>query len=54
MDEQVITYADKALHRLQAKFGNLVFKGKSSKTAVTATARELAGFVWGAMVESNR
>ena len=54
MDEQVITYADKALHRLQSKFGHLVFKGKSSKTAVAATARELAGFVWGAMVESYR
>jgi transposase len=52
MDEQVITYADKALHRLQSKFAHLVFKGKSSKTAVAATARELAGFVWGAMVGS--
>lgn len=52
MDEQVIAYADKALHRLQSKFARLVFKGKSSKTAVAATARELAGFVWGAMVES--
>ena len=50
MDEQVIAYADKALHRLQGKFAHLLFKGKSSKTAVTATARELAGFVWGTMV----
>ena len=52
MDETIIGYADKALHRLQSKFARLVFKGKSSKTAVAATARELAGFVWGAMTES--
>jgi transposase len=52
MDEQVIVYADKALHRLQSKFAHLIFKGKSSKTAVTATARELAGFVWGTMIGS--
>lgn len=50
VEEQVIVYADKALDRLQAKFARLVYKGKSSKTAVTATARELAGFVWGTMV----
>lgn len=52
MDEAVIAYADKALHRLQSKFARLVFRGKSSKTAVAATARELAGFIWGAMTES--
>jgi transposase len=52
MEEQVIAYADKALYRLQTKFGKLVLKGKSSKTAVAATARELAGFVWGAMTQS--
>lgn len=52
MEENIITYADKALHRLQTKFSRLVMKGKSSKTAVAATARELAGFVWGAMTES--
>ena len=50
MDEQAIAYADKALHRLQGKFAHLIYAGKSSKTAVTATARELAGFVWGMMV----
>lgn len=51
MDELVIAYADKALHRLSSKFKKLVSLGKSSKTAVTATARELAGFIWGLMVE---
>jgi len=52
MDETIIVYADKALHRLQSKFSRLVFKGKSSKTAVAATAREFAGFIWGAMNEA--
>ena len=51
MSEEVIAYADKALYRLQAKFGKLVYRGKSAKTAVAATARELAGFVWGTMNE---
>ena len=49
MDETVIAYADKAMNRLQAKFAKLVYRGKSTKTAVAATARELSGFIWGAM-----
>ncbi len=52
MDEATITYADKALHRLQSKFGKIVYRGKSEKTAVAATARELAGFIWGMMTEA--
>ena len=48
-DEQVISYADKALHRLNKKFVHLTKIGKSRQLAVTATARELCGFVWGAM-----
>jgi transposase len=52
MDENVIAYADTALNRLQSKFSRLVLRGKSSKTAVTATAREFAGFIWGAMTET--
>lgn len=52
MDEMVIMYADKAIHRLQKKFSKIVYKGKSAKMAVTATARELAGFIWGMMTES--
>lgn len=46
---EVIAYADKALHRLQRKFSRMLFKGKSSNAAVTAVARELAGFIWGMM-----
>jgi hypothetical protein len=54
MEEQVIAYADKALSRLQGKFAHLLYKGKSSKTVVTATARELAGFVWGTISDLAR
>jgi len=50
--EIVIDYADRALRRLQSKHAGLVRAGKSSKTATTAVARELAGFVWGMMNET--
>jgi len=46
----VIAYADRAMKRLQHKFFKLVLRGKTSQVAVTAVARELAGFVWGMMV----
>jgi len=52
MDELVVCYADKAQRRLQTKFAKLVLRGKSPKTAIAATARELAGFIWGAMNEA--
>ena len=45
----VITYADKAMRRLQKKFYKLVIRGKRKTVAVTAVARELAGFIWGLM-----
>ncbi len=48
--EQLIAYADRAARRLSKKFFRLVFRGKRSQVAVTAVARELAGFIWGAMV----
>jgi transposase len=48
-DEQTIRYADKAMKRLHEKYTRMVFKGKTKQTAVTAVARELAGFVWGVM-----
>jgi transposase len=47
---EIIAYADKAMRRLQGKFFRLILKGKTKQTAVTAVARELAGFVWGMMV----
>ena len=50
MGETTIAFADKAIHRLTTKFHKLTASGKSKKTAVAATARELAGFVWGMMM----
>jgi hypothetical protein len=37
------------MNRLHEKYTRLVFKGKVKQTAVTAVARELAGFIWGVM-----
>lgn len=48
-EETVIAYADKALRRLHRKYSKLTFNGKSKNTAITAVARELAGFLWGVM-----
>jgi transposase len=50
--ESVISYADKAIHRLHGKYVKLVFKGKSKQAAVTAVARELSGFLWGVMTSA--
>jgi len=47
---EIIAYADRAMRRLQWKFFRLIMKGKTKQAAVTAVARELAGFVWGMMV----
>jgi transposase len=48
-EASVVAYADKALYRLHGKYMKLVLKGKARQQAVTAVARELAGFIWGAM-----
>lgn len=45
---QVIAHAWKAQQRLHTKFWRIA-RRKDSRTAVVATARELAGFVWGTM-----
>jgi len=47
-----IEVADRALHRLSKKFFKLVFRGKHKNVAVTAVARELAGFIWAVQVSS--
>jgi transposase len=49
IDEGTVRYADKAMKRLHEKYTRLVFKGKSKQAAITAVARELAGFIWGVM-----
>ena len=45
----LITYANRAGRRLNKKFLRLLYAGKPSQVAATAVARELAGFIWGAM-----
>jgi len=49
----VIATADKALHRLLKKFIRLLMKGKRKNMAVTAVARELAGFIWAVQVSAQ-
>ena len=46
----IVAYADRAGRRLHTKYLRLIYAGKCSQVAATATARELAGFLWGAMV----
>lgn len=41
-----IDIADRAQERLYRRYCRLIFRGKPSCKAVTATARELVGFVW--------
>ena len=47
----VIAYADRASERLKRKFYRMKRQSKKHNVAVTAIARELAGFVWGMMTE---
>ena len=42
----ILTIAMAADHRLHRKFRRMIARGKRSTVAVTAVARELAGFVW--------
>jgi transposase len=47
-----IEAADRALHRLHKKYIRLLMKGKHKNVAVTAVARELAGFIWAVQVSA--
>ena len=47
--EADIAHADRGARRLSKKFHRLL-RGKPSQVAVTATVRELAGFIWAVMV----
>jgi transposase len=51
VDPQIVAYANRAGRRLNRKYMRLLYAGKPSQVAVTATGRELAGFIWGAMVD---
>jgi hypothetical protein len=44
----------KAQHRLHSRYARLMGRGKSKQLAMTAVARELAGFVWAVGVEVER
>jgi hypothetical protein len=45
---EVVAYANRAMARLHRKYVRLVLgRARKSQVAVTAVARELAGFVWG-------
>jgi len=46
-----VLYADKAIIRLNKKLFRLIFRGKSKQKAITAVAREMAGFIWGMMLD---
>ena len=48
----VIDIADRALYRLHKKYIRLVLSGKHKNLAVTAVARELAGFIWAVQVSA--
>jgi transposase len=48
----IISTADKALKRLHKKYYRLLLKGKHKNLAVTAVARELAGFIWAVQVSA--
>jgi transposase len=50
VDPQIISYVNRAGRRLNRKYLHLLLRGKRSQVAVTAVSRELAGFIWGAMV----
>jgi len=45
-DEKVIAIADRAQQRLYRRYWHFVARGKEVNKAVTAVARELAGFIW--------
>jgi transposase len=51
LPEWAIALADHAGHRLSRRYYRLVQKGKLPCQAVTAVARELAGFIWAMMRE---
>lgn len=48
-----IAQAEKAQHRLCSRYQRMVARGKPSQKAVVALARELVGFIWGAMRQGD-
>jgi transposase len=56
LSEEVQEIAWKAQHRLHARYGKLLAKGKNKGVVVTAVGRELLGFIWaiGVQVEAEQ
>jgi transposase len=52
--ENVKEISWKAQHRLHSRYARLMGRGKTKQQAMTAVARELAGFVWAVGVEVER
>jgi transposase len=46
---RVIAIADRAQHRLHARYGRLLARGKAHNQVVVAVGRELVGFLWAAL-----
>jgi transposase len=49
---EIIALADKAQHRLYRRYRRMTEAGKPGPKAVTAMARELAGFIWAALTRA--
>ncbi len=49
VDAQSSNIAIKCMHRLHKRYQALVMKGKNRNKALTAAAREFAGFIWAMM-----
>lgn len=49
---KIISYADRAVERLQRKFFRMIAAGKPRNLAIVAVARELACFIWGMETET--
>jgi len=52
--ENVKEISWKAQHRLHSRYAGLLGRGKNRQQAMTAVARELAGFVWAVGVEVEK
>ena len=52
MDPLVIGYADKATERIKRKRNSMIYRGVNTNKATTASAREMACFIWGMMTNN--
>lgn len=50
-DAKFVAYAERCETRLRRKYNKMLARSKTKQVAITAVARELAGFIWGVMTE---